>query len=296
MSLFTTPVRIIKTTAQHFLRNMSHSITAVIVMSLTLILITFFILMIFGLNVVLTHFEAKPQVTAFFKDEASVDNINVIKGKLFETGEVKEIQYVSKEEALARYKEQNKDEPILLEMVSAKILPASLEISATDIVYLGHLASLLEEESLVEDVYFQQDVVSTLQQWTSAIRLGGMVVVGVFGFISILIVIITITSNIASRHEEIEIMRLVGASSSYIRWPFLLEGMSYGVISGTIALLLVYFLLPYIAPSVSNFMAGIPLFPIPNTVILKLFLGDVALGIFMGVTGSMVAIYKGLSK
>lgn len=252
--------------------------------------------MIFGLNVVLTHFEAKPQVTAFFKDEASVDKINVIKGTLFETGEVKDIQYISKEEALARYKEQNKDEPILLEMVSAKILPASLEISATDIVYLGHLASLLEEEPLVEDVYFQQDVVATLQQWTNAIRLGGIVLVGIFGLVSVLIVIITIGSNIASRREEIEIMRLVGASSSFIRWPFVLEGISYGVISGTLALAIVYFILPYLTPSISNFMAGIPLFPIPNMVILKLFLGDVALGIFMGVTGSMVAIYKGLSK
>lgn len=296
MSLLTTPSRIIRTTVLHFVRNLSHSVTAVIVMSLTLILITVFTLIVLGLNVVLTHFEAKPQVTAFFKDEATEDQIMTVKDKLFETGEVMEVKYISKEEALERYKKQNKDEPILLEMVSAKILPASLEIAATDIVYLGHLASLLEEEELVEDVYFQQDVVATLQQWTNAIRLGGLVTVGVFGFISVLIVIITITTNIASRKEEIEIMRLVGASSSYIRWPFILEGMSYGVLSGILALGIVYLLLPYVAPSISNFMAGIPLFPIPGLIYLKLLLGSIILGIFMGVTGSMVAIYKGLRK
>lgn len=294
--MFTKTLRILKTTLQHMRRNFSHSVAAVSVMSLTLILITFFVLVLLGLNVVLNHFEAKPQVTAFFKDTASESEIIEIREELFDTGEVKDIEYISKEDALARYKEQNQDEPILLEMVSAKILPASLEISATDIIYLSHLASILEEEELVEDVYFQQDVVETLQDWTSAIRFGGVIIMGVFALISILIVIITITTNIASRREEIEIMRLVGASSSFIRWPFLLEGMFYGIFSGLFSLLVIYLILPQLTPAISNFMAGIPLFPIPDLVILRLLLGNICLGIFMGTTGSMIAIYKGLRK
>lgn len=294
--MLTTFVRIIQTTIRHFTRNLSHSVAAVLVMSLTLILITIFALLVLGFNVVLDHFEAKPQVTAFFYDQATESQIMVVKDRLMQTGEVKDVVYVSKEQALERYKQQNEDEPILLEMVTAKILPASLEVSATDIVYLSRIASLLEEEPLVEDIYFQQDVVETLQQWTSAVRLGGVVVVGVFSVVSILIVIITITTNIASRREEIEIMRLVGASSSYIRWPFLLEGMMYGIISGVLSVGLVYLILPHFADSISAFMAGIPLFPISRTVFLQLMGGGVALGTFMGVTGSMIAIFKGLRR
>jgi len=296
MSIFTKPARILKTTGKHFTRNFSHSMTAVLVMSLTLTLITVFILIILGLNVVLSHFEAKPQVTAFFKDEASEEEILRAKDLLIETGEVESITYVSKDKALERYKEQNKEEPILLEMVTAKILPASLEVSATDIVYLGHLASLLEQYSLVEDVYYQQDVVSTLQHWTNAVRYGGVLIVSIFAFISVLIVIITIGTNIASRREEIEIMRLVGATAWYIRWPFILEGIIYGVISGTLSLGLIYLLLPQFSPTISNFMAGIPLFPIPRLVFVNLFLGNVLLGTFMGVTGSTIAIMRGLRK
>ena len=296
MSLFTTPTRIIKTTTQHVMRNLSHSLTAIIVMTLTLTLITVFTLMLLGFNTILQHFEAKPQVTAFFKDEVTEQEIMVLKEDLMQTGEVTGIIYISKEEALQRYKEQNKDEPILLEMVTAKILPASLEIAATDIVYLGHLASILEQNSLVEDVYFQQDVVTTLQQWTNALRIGGLAVVVVFSLISILIVIITISTNIANRKEEIEIMRLVGASSTYIRWPFMLEGMFYGIISGLLALGLIAVGLPKVAPTISNFMAGIPLFPIPTNTILQILAGDVLLGIFIGISGSMIAIYKGLRR
>jgi cell division transport system permease protein len=288
--------RIFKTTIQHFTRNMSHSVAAVVVMSLTLLLITIFVLMILGLNVVLDHFEAKPQVTAFFKDEATEAQIMVIKERLMQTGEVSDVTYVSKEDALARYKEQNKDEPILLEMVTAKILPASLEISATDIVYLGHLATMLEEEGLVEDVFYQQDVVETLQGWTNTIRLGGILVVGVFIGISVLIVIITISSNIASRKEEIEIMRLVGATASYIRWPFILEGILYGLVSGAFALGIIYLGLPHLMPRISDFMAGIPLFPVPKVIFLQILGGDCLLGMFMGVMGSTIAIYRGLKK
>lgn len=294
--MFTKAIRIFKTTIEHFTRNLSHSIAAVVVMSLTLILITFFVLIVLGLNVIVSHFEAKPQVTAFFTDEATEAQIMEVEDQLMETGEVNTINYVSKEEALQRYKDQNKDEPILLEMVTSKILPASLEISATDIVYLGHLAQVLEQEPLVEDVYFQQDVVQTLRSWTNAIRLGGVLVVGVFSIISILIVIITITTNIANRREEIEIMRLVGASSSYIRWPFTLEGILYGCFSGILAVGIVYLILPQITPAVSNFMAGIPLFPVPKVIFLRLLLADVILGSFMGITGSMIAIYKGLRR
>jgi len=286
MAFLSTTLRIFKNSTLHISRNPWHSIAAFLVLSLTLFLIAVFILVMMGMNVILSYFESQPQVTAFFRNESSEAEISNIKEKLEQTGEVAKIEYISKEEALVRFKEQNKDEPVLFEMVTAGMLPASLEVSATDII--------LTHENAVEEVAFHQDVVETLQKWTNAIRIGGLVIGAIFIAASILIVLVTISMNIATRAEEIEIMRLVGASTSYIRWPFILEGILYGVISGILGVGAIFLLFPQISPPLSEFLAGIPVFPVPNAIFIKLLAVEIALGIFVGVLGSTIAVARKL--
>ena len=294
MAFLSTTLRIFKNSTLHISRNPWHSIAAFLVLSLTLFLIAVFILVMMGMNVILSYFESQPQVTAFFRNESSEAEISNIKEKLEQTGEVAKIEYISKEEALVRFKEQNKDEPVLFEMVTAGMLHASLEVSATDIIYLPHLADILTHENAVEEVAFHQDVVETLQKWTNAIRIGGLVIGAIFIAASILIVLVTISMNIATRAEEIEIMRLVGASTSYIRWPFILEGILYGVISGILGVGAIFLLFPQISPPLSEFLAGIPVFPVPNAIFIKLLAVEIALGIFVGVLGSTIAVARKL--
>ena len=294
MSLFSSPIRVIQTSLLHLRRNTSHSVTAVLVMTLTLFVISVFVMMALGMNVVLSYFESQPRVTAFFMDTASAQEILSIKQALEDTGEVEKITYISKDEALARYKEQNKNEPVLLEMVTADMLPASLEVSANNPVYLPHLAEMLSQEDLVEEVAFHQDVVETIQKWTNAVRVGGIAVGSVFIIASVLIVLITISTNIAARAEEIEVMRLVGASASYIRWPFILEGMIYGVTAALISVGFIYLFHPKVVAPLSTFLAGIPIFPISSQVFLTMLLADMGLGILIGVFGSSIAVTRRL--
>ena len=150
--------------------------------------------------------------------------------KLKATGKVKEIKYVSKEEALRIYQEANKDNPLLLEMVTADILPASLEISAVNIAYLEELASILEQEEIVsvsesgkKEIDFAKDIATSLRQWTQTIRRVG-IGLGAFLLAECFLLILVITSmKIALRREEVEIVRLLGALPGLRGCP-LLEG------------------------------------------------------------------------
>src|ERR1700730_17496818 len=118
-----------KTTLQHIRRSPYQSLAAVFIMMLTFLSITVFSFIVFGSSAVINFFESKPQVTAFFKDTATQQNIDGLRNQLNTTGMIASTKYISKEQALQIYKAQNKNDPLLLDLVTADILPASLEIS-----------------------------------------------------------------------------------------------------------------------------------------------------------------------
>ena len=149
MMFFITIGREFKTTWLRIIRNPAHAFSAIFVMTLTFVVGAAFAVILLGAQIILNYFESKPQVTAFIKDSATQTQVNEVKEVLNASGQVAKLKYVSKEEALNIFKEQNKKEPILLEFVSSSILPASLEVSATDVKFLPTLADILSQEKIV---------------------------------------------------------------------------------------------------------------------------------------------------
>ncbi|MCJ7792795.1 MAG: permease-like cell division protein FtsX [Candidatus Marinimicrobia bacterium] len=283
---------LLRITWTHIRRSPYQSLAAVTIMTLTFFIISIFTLLGAGSQVILNYFETRPQVTAFFKDETTPSQIDLLKAKLVETGKIKEMKYVSKEEALAIYREQNKDDPLLLEMVTANILPASLEVSTTNIVYLGDVAEILRQESGVEEVIFQEDIVKALHSWTTNIRLIGLGLALAFSFAALLTILVIIGMKVALRREEVEIMGLIGASKGFIRFPFLLEGIFYGAVGVMIAWLVSFLLLLYATPFLVKFLAGIPILPVPLLFMLGLLAGELLLGAAIGTLGSFLAVRR----
>ncbi len=276
----------------HIRRSPYQSLAAVLIMFLTFFMATVFVLAAGGSQTVLRYFESRPQVTAFFKDEATLQQIDNLKAKLAQTNRVKETKYISKEEALQIYKEQNKDEPLLLEMVTANILPASLEVSITNITDIEQVAALLRSESMVEEVVFQEDVVEALYRWTGIIRKVGIGLISVLSLVSLLVILVIIGMKITIRKSEIEILQLIGASNSYIRAPFVLEGILYGITGAVIAWGSSYILLLYATPFVVQFLTGIPILPVPVIFMLIILGLEILAGIIIGSLGSLIAVRR----
>ena len=126
-------------------RSPYQAFAAILIMTLTFLVVSFFVFILVGSSKIVSYFESVPEVTAFFKNEASQEDINALENELSQTGKISSVKFVSKEEAVEIYKEQNKNDPILIEFVTADVLPASFEISAYEIEDLGSISEMLKK-------------------------------------------------------------------------------------------------------------------------------------------------------
>lgn len=285
-------MRALKHTWQNIRRSPYQALAAVMIMTLTLFVTSLFLFVAFSSQKVLNYFETKPQITIFFKDEATAKQIDDLKEKLKTTGKVASAKYVSKEEALKIYRDQYKEDPLLLELVTSNILPASLEVSATEARYLTELNTVLKDDPSIEEVVYQKDIVDTLISWTNAIRRAGLVLVVFLSVISLFIILMVIGIKISSRKAEIEIMKLIGASSWYIGRPFILEGAFYGVVGAILASGLSLLLIFYAAPYLDSFLASLNISLLEPIFVIKAFGGVVAGGLLVGSLGSSLAVWR----
>jgi cell division transport system permease protein len=136
------------TVLKHIRRSPYQSFAAIFMTSITFYIVSVFALVVIGAHSMLAFFESRPQVTAFFKDDTTSTQVDALKSSINQTVAVEAMQYLSKEDALAIYRNQNTDNPLLLEMVTADILPASLEVSAKNVDDLESVASLMQKPRL----------------------------------------------------------------------------------------------------------------------------------------------------
>lgn len=282
----------IKFTKRNIRRSPFQAIAASMVMFLTFFTLLVFLLLAAGSQQILRYYESKPQVIVFFKDGTTSDDVTAIQNALSQEGKVTNTKYVSKEEALKIYRERNKNDPALLELVTANILPASLEISAQAPEDLAPIAQMLKKEPVVEDVIVPEDVVAALTSATTVIRWVGGATVIFLTLFATLIVLMVIGFKIRLRRDEIEIMRLLGASSSFIRAPFILEGMFYGLIGAFMAWIFVYILLWYFTPFLGGYLGEVTLLPVHPLFMLTLLGSQLVVAAVIGCLGSIGAVRR----
>jgi cell division transport system permease protein len=281
-----------KTTWNNIRRSPYQAVAAILIMMLTFLVISFFTFLVVGSSEIVNYFESKPQVTAFFKDEAKQSDINSLENNLQSTGKVATVKFVSKDEALKIYREQNKNDPLLLDLVTADILPASLEISALKIEDLSSISDTLKNSPFVQEVVFQKDVVATLTSWTSALRKIGLTLIVLLSLVSVFIMVTIIGIKISQKKEDIEIMRLIGATNWYIRWPFIFEGMFYGVIGAFVGWSISSAVLWYSTPFLASFLKGIPVLPVSPLPLLELLAIELVLAALLGAFSSFLAVLR----
>lgn len=282
----------LSTARRNIRRSPYQAFAAILIMTLTFLVVSFFTFLLVGSSKIVNFFESKPQVTAFFKNDAPQVDINSLENQLSQSGKVASIKYLSKEDALNIYREQNKDDPLLLDLVTADVLPASFEISAIQIEDLGGISDMLKKSPIVSEVIYQKDVVSALTSWTNAIRKIGIALIVFLSLVSIFIMVTIIGIKISQKKEDIEIMKLIGATNWYIRWPFIIEGIFYGVIGALIGWSISTATLLYATPFLESFLKGIPIVPVPAMDLLILLGLELLLATLLGVISSFLAVLR----
>lgn len=282
----------LKTVAKYIRRSPYQALAAIMIMSLTFLTISVFAIVTILSIRIIDYFESRPQISVFFNPDTTQELINATTQKLEATGKTSSINFISQEEALAIYREFNKDEPLLVELVSADILPPSLDVKAKVVTDLPELAEIAQSSEGVDRVIFQKDIVDTLSKWTNAFRQIGLLVVLVLSTVSIFIVLTIIGIKITNRRGEIEIMKLIGASDWFIRTPFILEGIFYSCVGAVLGWVVAYGALLVFGPSLQSFFSGVPVFPIEPIYMFAILGIQILVAIALGSFASFIAVLR----
>lgn len=282
----------VKTSWKHIRRSPYQALAAIFIMMLTFLTISVFAFIVFGSTAIINYFESKPQVTAFFKDEAKQENIDELVASLKQTGKVSNVKFISKKDALEIYKKQNKDDPLVLDLVTEDILPASLEISTYRIDDLSAISDTLKNSQFVSEVVYQKDVISTLTTWTTAVRMTGVTLITILTLVSVFIIMTIIGFKVSQKKEEIEIMRLLSATNWYIRWPFIIEGILYGVFGTFFGWIIASAGLLYASPYLESFLKGIPILPVSPLFLMEILAGELLIAVLLGMLASSLAVLR----
>jgi len=282
-----------KTTWHHIRRSPLQSMAALIIVFFTALLFILFYLVSSGLSKTLTYFETKPEITIFLKDGLSKDLVQSVQNDLSLYPDIREIRFISKEKALDIYQDQNKDNPLLLEMVTSDILPASFEVSANNPQTLEQIENDFKTRSdIVDELIYQKDVVANLLVWTQRIRFSALIFVSLFSFVSFLVIFTIIGMKITNRKDEIRISRLLGASRSFVKKPFLMEGIFYGLIGSLLANLVVLPIAYLFKTDVNNFFQPIEFINLDYIHILQIITVSSFLSIFLTYFASILSVKR----
>lgn len=298
-----------KTAVDAIKRSPFQAISAIFVLALTFFVATTVAVLVYASGKALTYFETRPQIISFLKNDASEEAVTALQNKLNEDTRLKEVKYVSQTEALEIYKKATEDNPLLAELVSPSIFPASLEFSVTDLKLAESVINEVKSEAIVEQVGFTaniggektlNDVVSRLKSISYYLRVGGIVFVGALGLTSFFVLLIIISMRMASRKGEIEILSLIGATPGFVSSPIVIEGIIYSVTGVVIGWTLSLISWLYVAPGILSYFGTIPVLPqkpLDFFVLFAIIFGsELLIGLLISLTGSLIAVKRSLKK
>jgi cell division transport system permease protein len=280
---------------QGFWRNAMMSLAATSTVVLMLVLLSGLLIVLAGLDSGLQYIESKVGVTARLQDNLAQDDVDALKTYIEGLDGVLKVDYVSPELALERLKHFYEEQGQTLDLGGAEItLYASVEIALTDANRASAVASALEDRPEVELITTQQENYDKLLGIIGYIRTVGFIALALVGLTVLFMIVNMIRIAVYSRSGEIEIMRLVGASDSFIRWPFILEGILCGVIGAIVTIILVAVAWEPIKPIM------VRVFQMPTAVSTEFLavLSAVILGIGLGVgaLGSWISVRANLAS
>ena len=302
----TSPSYFISETWSSFRRNWVMSLVAVSIIYISLLLVGAFFLMSSVINEMASSFESKVSIQVFLKDDAAEADVQALQAAIQKMPNVKSIAYVTKDQALAIFKERTKNTPQLVQQLRNNPLPASIEVALVSPREVQGVVNLIVKDPLTAkvvktpanlgtpldtDIRYGQNVVEALFAATGVVRMFALGFLILLLIVSLVLIGNTIRLAIYSRRREIGIMRLVGASNWFIRTPFLLEGVLQALIGSVLAILTLLAAQAVIVPWLQGNLKFIPV-AIGGVTMAQLSALLILSGVVIGLLGSGTAIRR----
>lgn len=305
MSWWHTTKRIARYGLIGFIRNGFVSLAAVSIMTITLFVVALLLVGSAALTSTLDQLTQKVDINVYFVTSASEERIFEVQRSLKNLPEVSSVEYTSREEALANFRERHKNDQLTLqalEELEENPLGASLAVRAHDTSQYETIARFLEDtpvvgqggDRIIEKVNFYQNrqAIERLTDIINTSRTIGFAAALILGIASILIAFNTIRLAIYTSRDEISVMNLVGASPWYVRGPFVIAGVLYGVVSGVLVLLVLYPIMLWLGTPSEAFFGSFNTFDYYMSAFPFLFLVVMGVGMLLGSLSSYLAVRR----
>lgn len=280
-------------------RNKTMAFTSTISIAAMLTLLGVVLLLVLNLNAMVYQTGEKLDKLVFYlKDDAPAVDVNNFIKELTEDARVKKIDYISREDALEEFKEGfGEDVSVFEDMPGGNPLPASITVEMKELSQGLDVKNKYKDLPIVEDVEYQYDFIRKMMRFENGLKYVGIAIVAILFLVSVLIMHNTIKIAIANRENEISIMRYIGATNSYIRGPFLIEGILFGVFGALIATFLTVNFYSYLFERINMELFKITNIDLVSVELVKndLFIVYLCIGIGIGYLGSLFSTKRFLN-
>ncbi len=298
--------RVLRAGVLDFSRNAFVSIASILVMTVTLFTVGMTIFAGVILGSALQELRDKADVNVYFTTQAPEDRILEMKASLEALPEVASVQYLSRDEALAQFRDRHKNDQLTLQALDElpdNPLGAVLNVKAKDISQYETIATFLQDQqtqdgasSVIDKINFYDEqhraALERLQYITNSAQVLGRWIVGILILITLAISFNTLRLAIYTSRDEIQVMRLVGAGALYVRGPFIVEGILYGLVAGVITLLIFYPLTWWLGGPTGNFFGGVNVFSYYVSHFFSIFGIIIGTGVVLGAAASWLAVQR----
>lgn len=282
----------IKEVYTSFKRNIWMTLASIFTVVLSLFILGFFSIVILNLNKMADTLESQVQISVYLKDDLSQEEIDETKETLSKIEGLQDIKFTTREEAMKNFKERLGDQQFLLDALDdTNPLPNSFSLTVTSPQQVKTIADTVVALDSVESASYSQDIINHLFNLTHLIRLIGVALIILLTGAAIFIISNTIRLTVFARRKEIAIMKYVGATDWFIRWPFLLEGICLGFIGGGLATIFLYIVYNQVTQEIYEAMAFFPLIP-QHPFIDYISLAILVAGIIIGALGSTISLKR----
>lgn len=282
----------IKEVYTSFKRNIWMTLASIFTVVLSLFILGFFSIVILNLNKMADTLESQVQISVYLKDDLSQEEIDETKETLSKIEGLQDIKFITREEAMENFKERLGDQQFLLDALDdTNPLPDSFSLTVTSPQQVKTIADTAAALDSVESASYSQDIINHLFNLTHLIRLIGIALIILLTGAAIFIISNTIRLTVFARRKEIAIMKYVGATDWFIRWPFLLEGICLGFIGGGLATIFLYIVYNQVTQEIYEAMAFFPLIP-QHPFINYISLAILVAGIIIGALGSTISLKR----
>lgn len=281
-----------KETFYSLFRNKFMAVASVLTVTLSMFILGVFLCAVLNINHMATYLENQVEMTVYLKDGLNTEQVMAVGKKLKALPDLKEIKFTNKDQAMAEFKQRLGDQQGILDAINGNPLPSSYSTSFATPASLKNAVSIVTQYPEVDSVQYGQDIIEQLYKVAQVIRIGGIILIIFLAGAELFIISNTIRLTVFARRREIQIMKYVGATNGFIRWPFIFEGMIIGFIGSGLSVFILWegykVVLMEMAQAGLVFIPMIPLWPFIGYMTVMLL----AAGIIIGILGSTISLRK----